>query len=132
LLRHQMIRPEGEEFLFSHALVRDGVFYGDRDLVLKAEHLEQAHDQGAADAYRCAANAEAAEYRYAAALSLAERGRAIAVGAADCFQLDALRGEYLREVGRARESLNAWGAALGGATDKIDRCRALIGMAAAH
>src|SRR5262249_49176424 len=113
LLRHQMIRPEGEEFLFSHALVRDGVyssltherrrvlhraaarFYGDRDLVLKAEHLEQAHDPGAADAYRCAATAEAAEYRYAAALALAERGRAIAVGAADRFQLDALRGEYL-------------------------------------
>jgi class 3 adenylate cyclase/tetratricopeptide (TPR) repeat protein len=150
LLRHQMIRPEGEEFLFAHALVRDGVyssltherrrvlhraaaeFYGDRDLVLKAEHLEQAHDPGAADAYRCAANAEATEYRYAAALSLADRGRAIAVGAADCFQLDALRGEYLREVGRARESLDAWGAALGGATDKVNRCRALIGMAAAH
>jgi class 3 adenylate cyclase/tetratricopeptide (TPR) repeat protein len=149
LLRHQMIRPEGEELMFSHALVRDGVyssltyqrrqrlhrasaeFYQDRDLVLRAEHLKQAHDPGVAAAYAAAALAVASEYRYERALDLAERGCALADGP-NRLNLDALRAEYLREVGRARESLDAWEAIRARATGAADRCRALIGVAAAN
>ncbi len=150
LLQHQMVRPEGEEFLFSHALVRDGVyssltqerrrhlhrasaeFYLHKDPVLHAEHLEQAHDLGAAKAYCGAAAAEAAEYRYDRALALAERGRLVEGSGPERFSLEALRGEYLREIGRSAESLDAWEAALAAAADGRERCRALIGIAAAN
>jgi len=150
LLRHQMIRPEGEELLFSHALVRDGVyssltherrrllhrvsaeFYKQTDPILCAEHHEQAGDPEAADAYARAAISEASGYRFDTALVLAERGRAVARVGPERFGLDALRGEYLREAGRARESLAAWQAALAYAPDALDRCRALIGIAAAN
>src|ERR1700730_3028026 len=72
LLRHQMIRPDGAEFLFAHALVRDGVYssltherrramhraaaawHADLAVRLRAEHLERASDPGAAGAYRTA------------------------------------------------------------------------------
>lgn len=149
LLRHQMIRPEGEELLFSHALVRDGVyssltherrrllhlasaeFYQEKDPILCAEHLQQANDPAAAQAYARAAVSQASGYRFDTALALAERGRGIARDATERFSLDALRGEYLREIGRVRESLEAWQAALADAQNPSDRCRALIGIAAA-
>jgi class 3 adenylate cyclase/tetratricopeptide (TPR) repeat protein len=150
LLRHQMIRPEGEEFLFSHALVRDGVyssltherrhalhqasaeFYAGTDPILCAEHLARAQDPGAATAFMRAAVSEASEYRFDTALALAEKGRALAAEGAERFDLDALRGEFLREIGRAGESLAAWEAAIAEATNTPERCRALIGIAAAN
>jgi tetratricopeptide (TPR) repeat protein len=150
LLRHQMIRPDGAEFLFAHALVRDGVYssltherrralhrvaadwYAPRDAVLRAEHLERANDPGAAEAYRAAANAQALDYHFDRALSLAERGRAIATTPADQFALDALRGEYLREAGRAPDSLKAFELALAEAQTSLESCRANVGIAAAN
>jgi class 3 adenylate cyclase/tetratricopeptide (TPR) repeat protein len=150
LLRHQMIRPDGAEFLFAHALVRDGVYssltherrralhraaadwYTPRDAVLRAEHLERANDPSAAKAYRAAATAQALDYHYDRALSLAERGRAVAATRADQFGLDALRGEYLREAGRAPDSLKAFELALAEAQNPLESCRAYIGIAAAN
>jgi predicted ATPase len=91
LLRHQMIRPDGAELLFAHALVRDGVYssitherrrmlhraaaqwYAQRDAVLHAEHLERANDPGAAQAYGAAARAQGLDYHYDRALALAHR-----------------------------------------------------------
>jgi class 3 adenylate cyclase/tetratricopeptide (TPR) repeat protein len=149
LLRHQMIRSDGAEFLFAHALVRDGVYssltherrralhraaadwYAGRDPVLRAEHLERANDPSAAEAYCAAANAQVLDYHYDRALSLAERGRAIATTRADQFDLDVLRGEYLREAGRALDSLKAFEVALSEAQNSLERCRAYIGIAAA-
>jgi tetratricopeptide (TPR) repeat protein len=149
LLRQQMIRPDGAEFLFAHALVRDGVYssltherrralhraaadwHENRDAVLRAEHLERAGDAGAAEAYRAAALAQAIDFHYDRALALAEHGRAIATTPADRFGLDALRGEYLREAGRAADSLAAFEQALTEAACPRDQCRAHIGIAAA-
>jgi class 3 adenylate cyclase/tetratricopeptide (TPR) repeat protein len=150
LLRHQMIRPDGAEFLFAHALVRDGIYssltherrralhraaadwYLPRDLVLRAEHLGRASDPSAAQAHREAAHAEALDYHYERALSLAERGRAVATTRADQYGLDALRGEYLLEAGRALDSLTAFELALSKSEGSLEGCRAYIGIAAAN
>jgi tetratricopeptide (TPR) repeat protein len=150
LLQQQMIRPDGAEFLFAHALVRDGVYssltrerrrdlhraaadwYENRDAVLRAEHLERASDPRAAMAYRAAAIAQAADYHFDLALSLAERGRAVATTREDQFALDVLRGEYLREAGVTLESLAAFEQALTEAAGTPDMCRAYIGIAAAN
>ena len=150
LLRHQMIRPDGAELLFAHALVRDGVYssvtherrralhraaadwYADRDAVLHAEHLERANDTAAALAYGAAARAQALDYHYDRALALAQRGRAVATEQADRFALDTLQGDYLREAGRAQDSLAAFELALSEAASVREKCRARIGIAAAN
>ncbi|MFQ5953855.1 MAG: adenylate/guanylate cyclase domain-containing protein, partial [Kiloniellales bacterium] len=92
LIEHTLVRPDGEDYLFAHALVREGVYssllkarkrelhraaaawFEDRDPVLRAEHLDRAEDPAAAQAYLAAARAQAAEYRYERALNLVERG----------------------------------------------------------
>src|SRR3984893_7505099 len=150
LLRHQMIRPDGAELLFAHALVRDGVYssitherrrvlhraaadwYADRDLTLHAEHLERANDAGAAQAYGAAARAQALDYHYDRALALAQRGRALATEQTDQFALDILQGDYLREAGRAQDSLAAFELAISEAASGRDQCAASIGIAAAN
>ena len=150
LLSNQMIRREGAEFLFAHALVRDGVYsslthnrrkalhrlaanwLSDRDAGLRAEHLEHADDPGAASAYQLAAQTQALACRYDLAISLAERGRAIAMTRSDQFALDLLRGDLLREMGRATELQIAFQTALSQADTPIQKSRAYIGLAAAN
>ena len=85
-MRHLLVRPIGDEFLFGHALIRDGVYdsllrsrraalhlraaewFATRDPALRAEHLDRAQDPGAPDAYLEAARGQLATYRYDAAL----------------------------------------------------------------
>ncbi len=148
LVAHYLVRPEGDEFLFAHALIRDGVYisltrvrraelhraaaewYGEREPTLKAEHLDRADAPEAPVAY-----AEAARARFAAldperALALVERGAAIARERADVYALNLLHGELRREVGEGRPAVAAYELALASATGPVERCRALVGIAA--
>ena len=99
LTAHFLVLPEGDEFLFAHALIRDGVYasltrarraelhraaakwYGERDPVLVAEHLDRAEAPEAPRAYLDAALAQAAALQPERALALAERGAALAKAA---------------------------------------------------
>jgi len=148
LAEHHLVRPKGEEFMFSHALVREGVYssllkarrrelhrqaadwYAGRDLVLRAEHLDRAEDAEAATAFADAAQSEARNYRFEKALELLNRGQDIATEPADRHRLAMLEGEYLRETGRPAESIDVYRRALASAGDDPARCRALIGLAA--
>ena len=93
LAAHLLVRPEGESFLFAHALIRDAVYdtllksrrrelhrlaaewFAERDPALQAEHLDRADDPAAPRAYLAAARSAAAGYRYEQAQRLVERGR---------------------------------------------------------
>ena len=148
LIRRFLIRPVGDDFLFAHALIRDAVYesllrarrralhlraadwYGQRDAVLRAEHLERAEDPEAARAFSEAAQAEAALLRYERALRMAERGLALARTIDERLGLTMLQAEYLREVGRAKDSIAAFREALDLAADDMLKCRAWIGVAA--
>jgi class 3 adenylate cyclase/tetratricopeptide (TPR) repeat protein len=148
LLRHRLIRPEGDRFLFSHALIRDGVYgsllsdarrerhrraavyFDGRDAVLKAQHLDLADDPEAPGAYLEAARAQAATYNNDKALQLVERGTVIARAPADCFALANLKGEILHDLGAIPQSMAAHEAALAIAHDDLARCRAWQGIAA--
>lgn len=147
----QLVRPEGDEFLFAHALVRDGVYgsllreprrvlhrraadlHADRDRTLAARHLDAAEDPGAADAYLTAAREQLAAYRYDRALPLAERGREIASeGASDgacAFELTMLRAEALGLLGRNAEAIDAYAEALEATDAAAERARAHLGRA---
>ncbi|HEX6015352.1 MAG TPA: hypothetical protein VFY87_26845 [Geminicoccaceae bacterium] len=149
LTARSLVRPEGDSFLFAHALVRDAVYdsllksrrrelhrraagwFDGRDAVLRAEHLDRSgQPAAAAEAYLVAARAQAAEYRHELALRLVERGLELASDGNTRFALCCLQGDVLHHHGRMRAALEAYGQALAGAADDAERCRAWIGLAA--
>src|SRR3984893_7645429 len=151
LVSRLLVRPQqasGDVFLFTHALIRDAIYdtllrsrrrelhrraaewYANRDLVLRAEHLDRAEDPEAARAYLVAARSQAAEYHQEAALQLVERGLAVASDRTDCFALTCLQGEILHDFGAMPEAGHAYQAALNAAVDDQERCAAWIGLAA--
>jgi class 3 adenylate cyclase/tetratricopeptide (TPR) repeat protein len=148
LVRHLLVRPQGDHFLFAHALIQEGVYdtllrsrrrelhrraadwFRSRDLTLCAQHLDRGDDDGAPRAYLEAARAQAAEYRTERALRLVERGVALARKRADVNALSLLRGEILHDFGSISESIAAFEQALAVADVDIERCRAWLGLAA--
>jgi tetratricopeptide (TPR) repeat protein len=147
LLRHQLIRPEGEDYLFAHALIRDGVYesiltaarerlhlmaaewFEGGDPVLYAEHLDLAGDPRAPGAYLQAARSEAASYRYGPAIALLTKGKALAEDPADRVALALALGEAEHDTGALDEARAAFQEALDAAEDDSARCRAWLGLA---
>ena len=147
ILALQLVRPEGEGYLFVHALVQEGVYallltdrrrnlhrkaaawYGEQDPMLRAEHLDRADDLAAAAAYLDAAEAQTAALHFETALSLTDRGIELAEDPATKCDLMCLRGDALRNMGATEKSIAAFEAALDSAADDVRRCRAWIGMA---
>jgi len=148
LIRHFLLRPQEDMFLFAHELIREAVYesllksrrrelhrraaewFKTRDLVLHAEHLDRAEDPAAARAYFNAALAQAAEYRAERALGLVESGLALSNDRADLYALTRLQGEILHDLGSIPESIAAFERAIELAEPGMERCRALIGLAA--
>ncbi|MEO8739962.1 MAG: adenylate/guanylate cyclase domain-containing protein [Casimicrobiaceae bacterium] len=148
LVTHTLVRPDGDEWLFGHALIRDGVYasltrtrraelhraaaawFDARDPTLSAQHLDRADAPEAARAYLLAARAQATALRLERALALAERGALLARERADIHALNMLRGELLREIGDGKPAIDAYQAALAAADAALERCRALLGIAA--
>jgi DNA-binding SARP family transcriptional activator len=148
LLHHGLIRPWAEHYLFAHALIAEAVYeslpkserkrwhraaadwFGERDLVLCAEHLDRAAERTAAHAYLRAARAQAAEYRNSDALRLVRRGLALDPDATDWHELVCLEAELLQESGAIDESIAAYERSSERATGASERCRAWIGIAA--
>ncbi|MDR5836508.1 adenylate/guanylate cyclase domain-containing protein [Caballeronia sp. LZ034LL] len=142
-----LLRREGTGFIFHHALIRDAVYdgllksrrrewhrraaqwYGEHDLILRAEHLDRAADSDAPRAYCDAARVQAAAYRYEPALRLVERGLQQARAAADRVALACLRGTVLHDAGDMTSALASFEAALADAATDAERCQALIGRA---
>ena len=148
LVTHFLVRPEGEDYLFANALVRDGVYisllnkrrqelhlraadwFADDDPTLHAEHLDRADDPAAGDAYLNAAREEAAQHHFENTLQLTGRGLEIAGDGPIRYELYCLRGDMLRELGDSNRSIEAFQFALEVADNNKQRCRAWIGMAA--
>ncbi len=148
LVANSLVRPDGDEFLFVHALVRDGVYasllrqtrreahrlaaswFEQRDPALCAQHLDRGEDERAPAAYVRAAQAAAWHYRFDEALVLAARGLELARSARDRFDLSIQRAEALRALGRTQDSIDVYRDMLGFAAADADRGRAWIGVAA--
>lgn len=147
LIEHALLRPEGEDFLFAHALIREGVnasllkatrrelhkkaaaWYADKDAILFAEHLDRAGDARAPRAYLAAAQAEAVEFRFERVLPLVDRGLELASETGDRFALTCQRGDFLRDLGSAENSISAFREAAVLADTDADASRVLIGLA---
>ncbi|MCU9838460.1 AAA family ATPase [Ruegeria sp. WL0004] len=149
LIQHRLVRIEGEEHVFAHSLIREGVHasilrdrrhelhlvaaehYRDRNLMLHAQHLDRAGAPGAAAAALAAARDQAARVRYETALQLATRGSEIASGP-ELYDLQMLLGDLSRRLGKTDRMIEAYRAANAATDDGAERCRALIGVAEAQ
>jgi tetratricopeptide (TPR) repeat protein len=142
-----LVRPEGQGYIFNHALIHEAVhasllrsrrqelhlraaaWFAARDPVLHAQHLDAAGNAGAAGAYLRAAQAEADRRQYERALRLAERGLELLPEPWARLALSCLRAEVLRELGQTEASVQAFEAAVAMAEDPGQRTRALFGLA---
>ena len=147
LLEHHLIRPEGGDYLFAHALIQEGVYssllkpnrcefharvanwFSDRDPILHAQHLDRAEDQNAPQAYLEAAEGQATLYRYERAQQLVERGLEIAQDKTTKFSLMKFSGDLFLNMGQGPAAVNVFREALDSAVNEIQTCHALIGLA---
>lgn len=149
LVRHAMVRPEGEDYLFMHALIHEAVYasllrsrrialhrraaawYAERDLALHAGHLDAAEEPGAAAAYELAARKEAAHFRNAQARRLVERALRIVAAPDALHSLCCLHGTLALDLGEPAASLASYRRAVALAKDNAQRACAWIGVASA-
>src|SRR5262249_9596396 len=108
---------------------RAAEWFEGRDLVLRAQHLDRAEDDRAANAYLEAATAQRADFHIDAALRLAERGLQIARADADRHVLICLRGELQRDLGDIASSIASYRLAVAASSDEAALCRARLGLA---
>ena len=147
LISNALVLPEGDDFLFAHALIREGAYssllrsrrrelhlqaakwFADQDLTLHAQHLDRAEDAGAADAYLRAASAQRTAFHVDAALRLANRGLEVAQADADRHALICLKGELQRDLGDIASSVTTYRLAITASTNEIAVCQAQLGLA---
>jgi class 3 adenylate cyclase/tetratricopeptide (TPR) repeat protein len=147
LVGHALVLPEGDGFLFAHALIQEGAYssllkarrrelhriaaewFAAHDPVLHAQHLDRAEAERAPRAYLEASMAQRAAHHIDGALRLAARGLEIARDEIDRHALTCLKGELLRDVGDTAASIAAYRAAVAGAPDEESQCRAQVGLA---
>ena len=148
LVEHILVRREGSGYLFTHALIQEGVYasilkrhrrdlhrqagewFAGSDLILHAQHLDEGGDNRAARAYLDAAREQAQQYRYERAQSLAERGLFVSGNQPVMHQLTCLKGSLLHDQGNIESSMAVYKQALERATDDMQRCDAWMGLAA--
>ena len=123
LIKYALLIPDENGLYFAHALVRDGVYasllpprrrewhtraaawFVNREPALYAEHLDQAEDPSAPQAYMTAAPSDINAYRYEHALALVGRGLAAATARSDRYELSILRADILQSLGQPRDAI---------------------------
>ncbi|TCK36334.1 tetratricopeptide repeat protein [Paraburkholderia sp. BL8N3] len=147
LVANALVLPEGDDFLFAHALIQEGAYstllrarrrelhrraadwFAASDPVLCAQHLDRAEDARAPRAYLDAALAQRAAWLPDAALRLIARGLQIARDDAERHVLACLKGELQRDLGDVAASIETYRAAVASAPDEACLCRAQLGLA---
>jgi class 3 adenylate cyclase/tetratricopeptide (TPR) repeat protein len=147
LVEQFLVRRDGPELMFCHALIRDGAYasllharrrtlharaatwFESTDPALAAEHYERAGHPDAPRAYLRAAEAAMTQQRPTAALALVERGIELAATRDTRVALLMARARLLVELGRAGEAVEAGRAALAIAQGAAERAQALVVMA---
>ncbi len=142
-----LMRTEGAELAFAHALFRDASYesilrsrrrelhgkaaawFARQDLALRAEHLAAANDVDAATAFLAAAQSEQAQLRFEQALVLARKGAALAREPAHLYRLNCLLGELLLTLGRTHDALTAYREAIDFSSDHAAQVDAWVGIA---
>jgi len=148
LVSQFLLRPDGDELVFNHALIRDGAYASllltrrrqlhalaaewvePRDAALAGEHFERAADPRASSAYLRAARDLGIQFQYAQAQVLVDRAARAATLPEQLFPVRLARARLLLETGRSAESVDACQSALSVAQSAAQRATGLIAMAA--
>ena len=147
LVKYALIRPEGDAFLFAHALVRDGVYSS----LLAARRKESAPASrrlvfrpGSGSARRTSRSCRRSDGRRGLSRCRKSRDRPVSLRAgsgtggkgpgsrdrvATRYALTCLHGNVLRETGQNQKSIEAFERALEAAANDIERSTAWIGQA---
>jgi len=146
LLDSQLMRADHDDLVFTHSLIRDGVyssllkhsardlhnraaaFYETRDPILHAEHLDKASDPAAASAYLEAARGALVEHHTSQAMLLVDRGLAVSTTAPVSYALQILKGDIHQAIDQNTEAVKAYKAALELAGPESEKCVPIIGM----
>lgn len=149
LIEATLLRADGDELKFSHALFRDAIYestlrsrrrdlhrraadwFAASDPALRAEHLAAADDPGAAAAYIAAARAEQDALRFEQALTLTNKANAHAREPLTLHQTSCLLGELLLLLGRTHDALTAYRESIDFSPDQASQVQAWLGTAAA-
>jgi tetratricopeptide (TPR) repeat protein len=147
LIGNALVLPEGDDFLFAHALIQEGAYssllrsrrrelhrraaewFADQDLTLHAQHLDRAEDARAAKAYLKAAITQRAAFHVDAALRLADRGLEVAQADDDRHALICIKGELLRDLGDIASSVATYRLAITTSPDEVALSQAQLGLA---
>jgi class 3 adenylate cyclase/tetratricopeptide (TPR) repeat protein len=147
LIGNALVLPEGEDFLFAHALIQEGAYssllrsrrrelhlqaaewFADQDPTLHAQHLDRAEDDRAPQAYLRAATVQRGAYHADAAIRLVERGLEIARVDTDRHALICLKGELQRDFGDIASSVATYRLAIAASPDQAALCQAQLGLA---
>ncbi|MCA0927097.1 adenylate/guanylate cyclase domain-containing protein [Ruegeria profundi] len=149
LLDAALIKPVDDGYLFAHALIRDAIlstilrkdlralhlaaanWFAKRDVVLYAQHLSFAEDPRAADAFLSAARDARDAFQSDDALDFAQKGLNCDPDPNTRGALLRVKGDVLRESGDSEKSITCFREAQDCAAHALDKCRSLIGIAAA-
>ena len=147
LISNALVLPEGDDFLFAHALIQEGAYFSllrsrrrelhgkaaewfaDKDATLHAQHLDRAEDTRAAKAYLEAAVAQRTAFHVDAALRLVDRGIAVAAADDDRHALICIKGELERDLGDVAASVATYRLAIAASRNEIALSRAQLGLA---
>ena len=131
LVGNALVLPEGDDFLFAHALIQEGAYasllrsrrremhlraaewFADRDLMLHAQHLDRAEDDRAPQAYLQAALAQRAAIIRRRRAAAGHSRVAIARTDADRHALICLKGDFQRDLGDIAASIATYRRAVG-------------------
>ncbi|WP_170469904.1 adenylate/guanylate cyclase domain-containing protein [Ruegeria arenilitoris] len=149
LIRSALIREAGADLMFAHALIRDGSYatlvkserarlhrqaakwFEDRDATLRAQHLDRAGANNAAQAYLEAADKLILAFQFDDASPLIERALELPSPAGVRFDLLCARGETHRLQGLSDDALREFKEAAELADTGEQVCRVHIGLAQA-
>jgi DNA-binding SARP family transcriptional activator len=149
LVETALVRFDGAELEFAHALFRDAIYestlksrrrelhrmaadwFATTDGALHADHLAAAEDERAPAAYLSAALVEQRALRFERALALVNKASPLAREPALLHQTSMLLGELLLQIGRTHDALTAYREALDFAIDQQEHGYAWFGVAAA-
>ncbi|SAK49574.1 adenylate/guanylate cyclase domain-containing protein [Caballeronia ptereochthonis] len=147
LIANALVVPDGDNFLFAHALIQESAYstllrgprrelhrraadwFALSDPVLRAQHLDRAEDERAPQAFLDAAVAERAGHFTESALHLVERGLEIARTPRDRHALMCFKGELQRDLSGIEASIATYRAAMAAAPDNASLCEAQLGLA---
>ncbi|MDP9138128.1 MAG: AAA family ATPase [Pseudomonadota bacterium] len=147
LISHQLVRTEGDDYLFTHALLRDGTYqsmisdrrmrlhgraaawFAGRDPILYARHLDIAGDRAASSAYLAAAEAQSAAHLHESAAELCRSGLKLDPERSVCFALLTLLGNIQLATNEAAAAIETFEKALAIAATPDAKAEALRGIA---